>query len=126
LIDKIKFDAKRNIPTGGLAWASFIAYRLKKPLVYIRKETKGHGTQKLIEGKVEKNSEILIVDDVATTGGNIFDGYEKLKDENYFVNYAFVIVDREEGAYNKLKDYGIELISLFKLKDILNQIKEII
>lgn len=118
ILKNIGFDAIAGIPTGGLAWASFLAYRLRKPLIYVRKESKGHGAQKLIEGQLKENSSVIIVDDVATTGGNIFDAYEKLQSQNYFAKYAFVIVDREEGAREKLSEKGIELLSLLKMINI--------
>lgn len=119
ILEKISFDAIAGIPTGGLAWASFIAFKLKKPLIYVRKESKSHGTQSYIEGTVQENSSIVIIDDVATTGGNIYDCFEKLRFQKLNVKYAYVIVDREEGAYQKLKNAGIELLSLLKMENIL-------
>src|SRR5437899_9473918 len=43
-------DKVGGIPTGGLVWASVLAYNLTKPLVYARKEIKHHGREKMVEG----------------------------------------------------------------------------
>lgn len=120
IIEDLKFDAIAGIPTGGLVWASFIAFDLKKPLIYVRKEEKGHGTKKIIEGNISKGSKVLLVDDVATTGSSLMSTAEILISEGYLINDAFVIVDREEGARERLEQKNIRLRSLFKLNDFLN------
>lgn len=119
ILSKLDFGAIAGIPTGGLVWASFIAYELKMPLVYVRKEEKRHGTSKLVEGDLEKGSRILVVDDVATTGSNLAYAIEKLIGEGYEVKDAFVIVDREEGATEKLSQIGVKLHSLTNLSEII-------
>jgi len=118
-IKELNFDAISGIPTGGLVWASFIAYELKCPLCYVRKEEKSHGTSKLIEGNLPKASVVLLVDDVATTGSSLAYAAEKLREQGYIVKDAFVIVDREEGAKELLESKDIELHSLVKLKELL-------
>ncbi|HLI45563.1 MAG TPA: orotate phosphoribosyltransferase [Geobacterales bacterium] len=119
VLQGLKFDAIGGIPTGGLIWASFIAYELNYPLCYVRKEEKGHGTSKLIEGSLPKASTIILVDDVATTGSSLSYAAEKLREHGYVVNDALVLVDREEGAKDMLFAKGIKLHSLVKLKDLL-------
>jgi len=119
LIKHLSFDAIAGIPTGGLIWASLIAYELSKPLCYVRKEEKGHGTSKILEGDLNKGSKVIIIDDVATTGSSILYAAEKLMENGFIVKDAFVIVDREEGARSNLESKGIVLHSLLKLRDLL-------
>ncbi len=119
ILNKIKFEGIAGIPTGGLVWASFLAYELKMPMIYVRKEEKEHGALKSIEGDLVKGSTVLIVDDVATTGSSLNHVAMKLIEGGYFVSDAFVIVDREEGAREKLLQKGINLHSLTTLREIL-------
>lgn len=86
---------------------------------FVRKEAKGHGAQERIDGFVADSGEILLVDDVATSGGSILKAFQGLAAEkaNSLVRRALVIVDREEGAKENLMQQGIELLSIFKKSD---------
>ena len=119
VINSIEFDMILGIATGGVPFASFLACKLSKPLGYIRSEKKGYGTDKLIEADVE-GKKVLIVDDVATTGGSILRAIEEVRKNGGSVTHALVIVDRQEGASKKLKSVGVELLSVYKISDILN------
>ena len=68
--NRIEFDVVAGTATAGIPWAAWIAEKLKKPMVYARKEAKGHGKENLIEGKLEKNSKVLVVEDLISTGGS--------------------------------------------------------
>ena len=89
------------------------------PAFIVRKETKGHGTQKLIEGYDGKpGSRVIVVDDVCTTGDSILKAADRAEETGYEVVAAFCVVDREEG--------GAELIAkrypfyaLFTAKELL-------
>ena len=89
------------------------------PAFIVRKETKGHGTQRSIEGYDGKpGARVIVVDDVCTTGDSILKAAEKAEEAGYKVSAAFCVVDREEG--------GTELIArrypfypLFTAKELL-------
>ena len=72
-------DSVASVPTGGLIIASSLAYELVKPLVYVRSQAKDYGTSKLVEGIVKNGDRVLVVDDVATTGGSVINGIKELK-----------------------------------------------
>jgi orotate phosphoribosyltransferase len=112
------FDAVASIPTGGLVVASSLAFEIVKPLVYTRSEAKGHGTGKLVEGVIKKGMRILVVDDVATTGGSVVNGVRALKDAGASVSDAYVIVNRLEGADESLKKEGVTLHHLLDILEI--------
>jgi orotate phosphoribosyltransferase len=114
------FDAVASVPTGGLVIASSLAYELVKPLVYVRTETKAHGTGRLVEGVVKKGMKILLVDDVATTGGSVANATRALKEAGAIVSDAYVIVNRLEGADGLLRKEGV---TLHHLLDILEAAK---
>jgi len=87
---------------------------------FVRKEAKKHGAREMIDGYPMDDSEVLIVDDVATTGGSIKTAIENLFKEHpsCVVRRALVIVDRQEGAAEALlANRNVELVSLFKKSD---------
>jgi orotate phosphoribosyltransferase len=86
---------------------------------FVRKEAKSHGALERIDGYVRDNGEILLIDDVATSGGSILKALEGVKAEhpNARVTKALAIIDREEGATEALAAQGIELASIFKRSD---------
>lgn len=84
----------------------------------VRKNIKAHGTQRQIEGPaLVKNSRVIIVDDVATTGGALLEAKEALDKIGVKVERALVIVDRGEGAKENLAKAGLKLESIFHIKD---------
>jgi orotate phosphoribosyltransferase len=107
-----------GIPTGGLPWASVLAYNLSKPLVYVRKEVKSHGREKMVEGLLAPGDKVLLVDDVITTGKNILDASQTLRAEGGVVEDALVLVDREEGGREHLLKAGMKLHSVTQISDL--------
>jgi len=90
-------------------------YRLNA--FFVRKEPKPHGAKELIDGHIEAGADVLIVDDVTTTGGSILQAVESIADKHCKITRALSIVDREEGASVHLAENGITLYSLFKRSD---------
>jgi orotate phosphoribosyltransferase len=87
---------------------------------FVRKEAKSHGARELIDGYLLDNSEVLIVDDVATKGGSIDKAIGNLLKEHpsCAVKRALVIVDRQQGAAEELlARRSVQLMSLFKKSD---------
>lgn len=66
----LEFDVVGGTATAAIPWASFLAQKFGKPMIYIRPEKKGHGAGKQIEGHLEKGSKVLIVEDLISTGGS--------------------------------------------------------
>lgn len=119
-------DAVASVPTGGLVIASSLAFEIVKPLVYVRSEAKGHGTGKLVEGVIKKGMKILVVDDVATTGGSVINGIKALKESGAKVSDVYVIVNRLEGADDLLQKEGVmlhRLLDILEIAKILHQSK---
>jgi orotate phosphoribosyltransferase len=112
-IDKIG-----GIPTGGLPWASVLAYSISKPLVYVRKEVKHHGREKMVEGMLAPGDKVLLVDDVITTGHNILNALQTLRAEGGVVDQALVLVDREEGGREHLQKAGVTLHSVTRISEL--------
>ena len=86
----------------------------------VRKSTKRHGMQRLIEGpSLPRGSRVVLVDDVVTIGGSLIAAKKALDKKGLIVDCAIVIVDRQEGAKQNLAKANCRLISLFKKSDIL-------
>jgi orotate phosphoribosyltransferase len=85
---------------------------------FVRKEAKKHGTKDLIEGlgalETLSGTKVMVVDDVATSGGSILKAIDPVRVAGATVDTAMVLVDREEGAAEFLKGHGVQLISVFK------------
>ncbi len=103
---------------GAVPLAVAVALETGRPFVMVRKEQKDHGTRDLIEGEVNPGDKFIIVEDVATTGGSTMRVVTALRGKGANVSKAVVVVDREEGATEMLKEHGIELVSIFKAKDL--------
>lgn len=89
-----------------------------------RKEAKGYGTKKLIEGKFATGERCLIVEDVITTGSSILETVKDLKNEGIAVTDAIVVVDREQGAAVNIARNDVRVHSLFTLSYLLNVLLE--
>jgi orotate phosphoribosyltransferase len=85
----------------------------------VRKTVKEHGTQRQIEGPALKcGDSVILVDDVATTGKSLVEAKEALDKIGVNVEYAIVIVDRDEGAKENLSKIGLKLESIFTIEDL--------
>ena len=105
----------------GVALVSALDNRLVNGLI-VRKEPKGHGTQAWIEGPMPKEgTKITVLEDVITTGGSAIKAVEKLRDVGYVVDRIVSIIDRQEDgeADGAMKESDLELISLYKLEELL-------
>ena len=112
-------DAKiAGMALGAVPLAVAVALETNQPFVMVRKEPKDHGTKELIEGEVTPGDKFVVVEDVATTGGSTLRVVNALRAKGANVIRAIVVVDREEGATQLLTEHGIELVSIFKVKDL--------
>jgi len=129
LLDKVNsygldYTAVVGVATGGIPYATLLAALTLKPLGYVRIEKKEHGTMSKAEGAISHHR-VLIVDDVTTTGMNLARAAETVISNGGEVVGFAVIVDREEGAENYLKNkFNKPLIALLKLSDMLKVLRE--
>jgi orotate phosphoribosyltransferase len=114
------FDTLASVPTSGLVFGSALAYEMNKPFIYVRKEPKAYGTNKMIEGFLEPGSKVIIVDDVATTGTSLGSAVEIIRANGGIVEDVVALVDRHEGAEDKLKKMRVKLNAVTGINDIVN------
>jgi len=83
----------------------------------VRKESKGHGTNRYIEGPVLPGTEVVIVEDVVTTGGSSLEAITRVEEFGCKVRRVIAIVDRLEGGKAAFQAKGYELVSLLTIRD---------
>ena len=102
------------------ALLSLVAQRgLEKEGLLIRKEAKDHGTKSLIEGNLKKGMRVILLEDVATTGGSLLKAALALEAAGGTIAGIYTIVDRSEGAEANLADAGYRFSSLFTVQELL-------
>ena len=86
----------------------------------VRKQTKSHGTQRWVEGRANlpDGSAVCMVEDTVTTGGSLLDAIKRVQDVGLNVVQCLVVVDRQEGAAEKLASAGITLDALVTRRDL--------
>jgi len=102
-----KVDAICAVPLTGLLFAAPVAVAMKKPLLYTPMEKQEN--ERLIEGEVRPGWNVVIVGDLATSGKTILSAVEAIQDEGGKVSSAVVLIDRLEGAREKLSKKGVAL-----------------
>ncbi len=85
----------------------------------VRKEPKGHGAGKQIEGNFAQGDVIVIVDDVITTGGSTLKAIDVVEKAGGKVKFALVLVDREEGGRQAIEARGIPVVALFSRTELI-------
>jgi len=88
------------------------------PLVLVRKEPKGYGTTKQIEGRFEPGDRVTVIEDVVTTGGDSLRSAQVLRDAGVEVIHLVVVLDRGEGGEENIQAAGIPYSPLFRIADL--------
>jgi orotate phosphoribosyltransferase len=94
----------------GYRWPAFI----------VRKEPKGHGTGRYIEGveSLRTGARCLVLEDVATTGGSAIQAIVRLRDAGFDPVAVLTVVDREQGGREAIEKLGLRFLSLATLKEV--------
>jgi orotate phosphoribosyltransferase len=116
-IGKEKIDRILGVPTAGIPFATVVSQKLGTPLIYYRQARKEHGVRKKIEGILERNDRVLVIDDLITTGESVIEAAEVVRDQGGVVNELAVLLDREQGGKERLRSSRIEPHALFKISD---------
>lgn len=85
--------------------------------ILVRKEAKGHGTNRYVEGPVQPGDTVAIVEDVVTTGGSSLLAIERVQEFGLKVTCVVAIIDRMEGGAKAFADRGIPFSSLLTVRD---------
>ncbi len=124
--NNLNFDLVAGGETAGIPYAGFIAEKINKPMIYVRKKPKGFGRNQQIEGEFKKNDQAILIEDLATDGGSkiiFIEAMRKngLKVKDIFVIFYYDIFDLKSLALSKL---DINIHSLCTWKDIIKVIEK--
>jgi orotate phosphoribosyltransferase len=103
---------------GAVLLGGAVSMQMGLPLVLVRKEQKGYGTGKQIEGRFEAGRRVTVIEDVVTTGGDSLRTIEVLRGAQLEVIHLVVVVDRGEGGTDNIAGAGIPYSPLFRIEDL--------
>lgn len=103
---------------GGVALAAAAAMASGKNWVIVRNSRKGYGTGKLVEGRIVPGDVVLLVEDVATTGGQVLEAANVLTEAGARIEKIVAVIDRSEGAAENIRKAGYEFESILTSEDI--------
>lgn len=120
ILDQLTFHRLAALPYAALPIATAISLQSRWPMVYPRKEAKAYGTRAEIEGEYQPGELVVVIDDLATTGGSKFEAIEKLTSAGLKVKDVVVLIDRQSGAAEALGQAGYRLHAVFTLTQLLD------
>lgn len=120
LITNLQFSRIAGLPYAAIPIATAISLQENYPMIYPRKETKTYGTKADIEGEYHQGETVLIIDDLATTGGSKFEAIEKLTSAGLIVKDVVVLIDRQSGAKESLSQAGFNLHAVLTISELLD------
>ncbi|WP_185864565.1 orotate phosphoribosyltransferase [Blattabacterium cuenoti] len=118
------FELICGVPYAALPIATALSLRTNVPLIIKRKENKGYGTEKMIEGIYKKGQNCFLIEDVITSGDSLLKTIIDLEKEGLIIKDIMSILDREQGGIENIKEKGYSIQTLFRIGDILNVLNE--
>jgi orotate phosphoribosyltransferase len=109
---------------GAVALAAAASLASGLPFLIVRKEAKGYGTERRVEGAFAPGDEVSLVEDVITSGGAAAEAVAALREAGLTCRTAVCVVDREEGGADALARLGVRLHPLFRADDLLEARKD--
>ena len=119
LISGLKFDLLADVPTAATPVVAILSHLMKVPMVSPRKDDKGHGISRKIDGAFETRQTALLIDDLITRAESKLEAISALEANGLTVKDVVVLVDREQGGAKQLETAGYKLHCAFKLSEIL-------
>ncbi len=112
------FDVVAGVAVGGVPLAVATSMVAQKPYAIIRAAEKSHGKKEVIIGTV-KDRDVLLVEDVTTSGGLALYGINALRAAGARADRVVTVVDREQGAALLLEEQGVRILPLVRVGELL-------
>ena len=103
---------------GAVPLATAVALQTGRPFVIVRNRRKDYGTARAIEGELRPGDRVLLVEDIATSGGQALEAVGTLRDAGAEVVRVVVVLDRLEGARQRLEAAGVSYHALLTVRDL--------
>jgi orotate phosphoribosyltransferase len=117
--ERVSGSKLAGVALGAVPLVAVTSVETGQPYVIARKQAKEYGTGNRIEGDLVEGEDVVVLEDIATTGQSAVDAVEALREAGAVVDRVLVVVDRQEGAAENLADHDIELESLLTADDLL-------
>ena len=114
----LRVDRIAGAELGGVPLAAAAALAADKPFVLIRNQKKEYGTARQLEGELQAGETVLLVEDVLTTGGQVLEAAETLRQAGARVLRIVSVIDRLEGARQNIEAAGYEMDALVTTRDL--------
>ena len=124
LLSTLQFSRIAGLPYAAIPIATAISLAGNYPMIYPRKEVKAYGTRAEVEGEYHAGETVVVIDDLATTGGSKFEAIEKLTGVGLVVKDVVVLVDRQSGAQESLAQAGYVMYAVLTISQLLEYWEE--
>ena len=121
IVRSLSADRLAGVPTAALPLATAVSLQGGWPMIYSRSVVKDYGTRSAIEGPWQAGDRVVVLDDVATSGGSILGAVHALREAGLVVTDAVVLIDRLAGAEQALAQEGVRLHAVYRLTDLVEQ-----
>jgi uridine monophosphate synthetase len=120
ILQELDFQRIAGLPYAAIPIATAISLQGGYPMIYPRKEVKEYGTKAEIEGEYHAGETVVVIDDLATTGGSKFEAIEKLAAAGLKVRDVVVLIDRQSGAKETLAEAGYTMRAVLTITQLLD------
>jgi orotate phosphoribosyltransferase len=120
----ITFDRIASVPLGSVPFASIVASKMDVPSIMIRDKPKSHGNKRMFEGVINVDDNILLIEDVITTGASVIETIAKIRNRGANVVGVMCILDRQEGGSENIAYHfsDIPVYSMFTVSTLMNSL----
>lgn len=120
LVDDRNLELICGVPYAALPMATVMSLESGIPLIIKRKENKGYGTKRMLEGVFKNGQNCLLVEDVITSGKSLVETIDEVEKEGLKVTDIVVVLDREQGGIKRLKEKGYRVLTLFTINEVID------
>lgn len=113
-----RIDRLAGAELGGIPLVTAVSLETGLPCVFVRNRKKDYGTGRQIEGVLNAGDRVVIVEDVATTGGQALEAVRSLRDAGADVLAVVATIDRQEGARENVEQAGLRFDAVFTRRDL--------
>ena len=118
---RVGTETLAGVALGAVPLAAATSVATDRDYLIVRKGTKSYGTGNRIEGTLADGEQVVVLEDITTTGQSALDAVRALRDAGASVERVLAVVDREEGASKRLADSGVELEAVLTASELLRE-----